>query len=80
MNNERILFNQVKRQEKQLATLVNLLVNLIENIESGTPSEQMIPLADKATRYILIETNLGVRFIEDLNPLIVGRTSAREDN
>lgn len=55
--NARILFDTVRRKNKQLAYLVNLSVELIEAVEDDNESDIAVAV-EKIVTYLFIETDL----------------------
>ncbi len=62
METNQILFQVYKRQCKQLMELTNLLTDLIDGVEG---EQDVSSIIDKAKRYLLIDTNLSTRYLDD---------------
>lgn len=62
MEANQILFQVYKRQREQLKELTNLLTDLIDGVEG---EQDVKPIIDKAKRYLLIDTNLSMEYLDD---------------
>ena len=62
MSTGQVLFEQNKRQREQLRELVTLLTDLIDGIGVG---QDVDPIVDRAKRYLLIDTNLSLDYLDD---------------
>lgn len=62
METNHILFQVYKRQREQLKELTNLLTDLIDGVEGEQDVSSVI---DRAKRYLLIDTNLSMEYLDD---------------